>query len=148
MKKSITFLIILCCFIFTCQMENKTNDLETYKSEILKTEQAFAEMVKKEGLKKAFLTYADENAVLNRNNSLVKGKLEIEKYFDNQTLQDVKLEWKPDFIDVSESGDLAYTYGNYNFEAKDTSGQIIQSNGIFHTVWKKQADGKWLFVWD
>jgi len=129
-------------------MENKTKAVETYKSEILETEHAFAEMVKKEGLKKAFLTYADDNAVLNRNNSIIKGKYEIEKYFDNQTLQDVKLEWKPNFIEVSESGDLAYTYGNYKFEAKETSGQIIKSNGIFHTVWKKQEDGKWLFVWD
>ena len=129
-------------------MENKTQSIEIYKSEILEAELAFAELAKNEGLKTAFLTYADENAVLSRNNSVIKGKAKIKEYFDNQTLLDIKLAWKPDFIDVSESGDLAYTYGKYNFEAKDTSGQLIQSEGIFHTVWKKQADGKWLFVWD
>ena len=129
-------------------MKNVSNSIEVYKKEIMETEKAFAQMAKKEGLKKAFLEYAAEEAVLLRNNSIVNGKSEIAQYFDKQTLSDVKLEWEPDFIDVSKAGDLGYTYGKYNFEAKDSSGQIIQSKGIFHTVWKKQANGKWLFVWD
>jgi ketosteroid isomerase-like protein len=129
-------------------MENQSDSKEIYKNEILETEKAFAALAKNEGLQKAFLTYADEEAVLNRNNKIIKGKAAIKQYFEKQTLQDVKLDWLPDFIDVSESGDLGYTYGKYTFEAKDTSGQTITDEGIFHTVWKKQVDGKWLFVWD
>ncbi len=55
-------------------MENQTNSKEIYKKEILETEIAFAEMAKIEGLSKAFLAYADEAAVLNRNNTIIKGK--------------------------------------------------------------------------
>ncbi|MFC2138829.1 YybH family protein, partial [Bacteroidota bacterium] len=60
----------------------------------------------------------------------------------------VKLEWKPDYIDVSTSGDLGYTFGKFTFSAKDTTGKLIESEGIFHTVWKRQEDGSWKYVWD
>lgn len=59
------------------------------------------ELLKKEGMAKAFLFYAAENAVLNRNNALIKGKEEIKNYFEKQTITDVTLEWKPDFVDIA-----------------------------------------------
>ena len=143
------FLFFLFAINYSCKMDNNTEKLlESYKNEIMETEMAFAEMAKKEGIPKAFLNYAAEDAVLNRNNSIIKGKPAIEQYFEKQTLQEVQLEWLPDFIDVSAAGDLGYTFGKYNFSAKDTSGQVIESTGIFHTVWKRQEDGKWRFVWD
>jgi hypothetical protein len=33
--------------------------------------------------------------------------------------------------------------------AKDNNGKIKEkNNGIFHPVWKKQAEGSWKYVWD
>lgn len=52
------------------------------------------------------------------------------------------------FCRYCKSGDLAYTYGKYNFSALSTNGEKISSTGIFHTVWKKQDDGSWKYVWD
>lgn len=60
----------------------------------------------------------------------------------------MSLQWDADFVDVSKSGELAYTYGKYTFTAIDSTGKTIDDKGIFHTVWKKQKDGKWKFVWD
>ena len=51
-------------------------------------------------------------------------------------------------MDVSESGDLAYTYGKYTFSAFDSNAKKIEAKGIFHTVWKRQEDGSWKFVYD
>jgi ketosteroid isomerase-like protein len=56
------------------------------------------------------------------------------------------LTWSPDFIDVSASGDMAYTYGKYNYTTTDSLGNVSEIEGIFHTVWKRQADGNWKFV--
>ena len=119
-----------------------------YNSEILDTEKAFAQLVKEKGLKTGFLAYAADEAVLSRGGKLIKGKKEIEEFFDKQTLKDVRLEWVPDFVSVSASGDLGYTYGKYTLEAVDQTGQEIRSDGIFHTVWKRQPDGEWRYVWD
>jgi ketosteroid isomerase-like protein len=122
--------------------------MEEYKTEILDTEKAFAQLVKEKGLKTGFLAYAAEEAVLSRGGKLIKGKKEIEEYFEQQTLKDVRLEWVPDFVSVSASGDLGYTYGKFTLEAIDQEEKKIEADGIFHTVWKRQPDGEWRYVWD
>jgi ketosteroid isomerase-like protein len=78
----------------------------------------------------------------------VKGKKEIEKWFDNRSYTGAELTWEPEFVDISSSGDLGYTYGYYQFKAIGKDGKPILDSGIFHTVWKLQPDGSWKFVWD
>ena len=46
------------------------------------------------------------------------------------------------------SRDLGYTYGHYTFSYIDSGGNKIENKGVFHTVWKRQSDGTWRFVWD
>ncbi len=128
---------------------HKKSDVEKWKKEIADTELAFSAMAKTEGISKAFITYAAEDAVLLRNNKLIKGKEELKvSYEGNSTLQKVSLIWAPDFVDVSSSGDLGYTYGRYVYTATDSLGNTQTNKGIFHTVWKRQVDGTWKFVWD
>jgi len=131
-------------------VEIEKDSAEKWKNEIIKTEQNFAKMAGEEGITKAFITYAAEDAVVMRNNVLVIGKENLAKHFEKQSSgpKDEKLSWKPDFVDVSASGDLAYTYGHFTYAYTDSTGTKIESNGVFHTVWKRQADGSWLFVWD
>lgn len=148
MKRLSIVLLLISLFFSACEIDNKKVSIEELKAEILKTEQEFAAMAKQEGVAVAFLNYADEQAVLNRNNTLLSGKLAIKTYFENQTFKEVNLQWKPDFVDVAASGDLGYTYGQYTFSAVDKNGEIINDKGIFHTVWKRQNDGSWRFVWD
>ena len=122
--------------------------MENYEKEILETEKSFAKLAKEKGLKVAFTTFASEEAVLLRENKLIRGKKEIEEYFEKQNLENVQLDWTPDLIDVAASGDLGYTYGQYKFEGPGEKGQTIKSTGVFHTVWKKEANGEWRYVWD
>jgi ketosteroid isomerase-like protein len=61
-------------------------------------------------------------------------------------LQNVELQWTPDFADAP--GDLGYTYGQFVFSEKDSTGKMNVTKKSFHTVWKKQKDGTWKFVWD
>lgn len=105
-------------------------------------------MAQKEGIPKAFIFFAAEDAVINRNNKLYEGKKAIQQYFDQLPPSEATLTWKPEFVDVAASGDLAYTYGPYNYSGINAAGDTIQSTGVFHTVWKKQTDGGWKFVWD
>ena len=142
-KYSILIVVVL---LVACQPAPKDN--VTLVKEIEAAEAAFNDLAAEKGVKEAFLTYVAEDGVINRNGRIIKGKTDIEAYFDASTLLDVSLQWKPEFVDVSASGDMAYTYGPYTFSAKDTTGQAIESQGLFHTVWKRQADGSWKFVYD
>ena len=130
---------------FSC---GQVNNQEKITIEIIKTEAAFERMVAEKGMKVAFLEFADNNAVLNRNNEIIKWKKAISQYFDNQNFTNVRMEWIPDFIEISSAGDMAFTYGKYTFSAQDSTGKIIESKGIFHTVWKRQIDGSWKYVYD
>lgn len=150
MKQKCLFYFALLLVLFSCSAETGKDSTEKWKSEILETEQNFAKMAGEEGISKAFMTYAAEDAVLMRDNKLVIGKKNLLVLFENKTStpKDEELSWKPDFVDVSASGDLAYTYGQYSYSFTDSTGKTVESQGVFHTVWKRQADGSWRFVWD
>nr|WP_262917559.1 nuclear transport factor 2 family protein [Aestuariivivens sediminicola] len=103
-------------------------------------------MAQKEGMRTAFLNFAADEAVLLRNDSLIKGRPGIAYYMKNANSKG--LHWEPEFADVSASGDLGYTYGEYTYSYTDSTGTVQTARGIFHTVWKRQADNSWKFVWD
>lgn len=122
--------------------------METKKENILALERDFCNLVKDRGIKAGFLHYAADDAVLNRDNRIIKGKNSIESYFNEQDLENIVLDWKPDYVDISEAGDMAYTYGSYTITSLNKAGEPQINKGIFHTVWKRQSDGLWKFVYD
>ena len=144
----ILYLLLLVVLFVSCESGNSDNSKEKNKVEILRSERKFAEMAAKDGITKAFLYFAADDAVLNRENRRIKGRDSIKAYLENETLTNIRIKWNPEFVDVAKSGDMGYTYGKFYFSAIDTSGQVISFKGPFHTVWKKQPDGTWRFVWD
>lgn len=136
--------VILLCF--AC---NDISRKEETKNEILQTEKAFEKMASDKGIAEAFYHFADENAVIKReNDTLIIGKENIKIYYENKSIKNATLYWTPDFIDVSDCGDLGYTYGKYIAKLRDAEGNIVEDKGIFHTVWKRQSDDSWKYVWD
>jgi ketosteroid isomerase-like protein len=122
---------------------------EVIVNEIFQTEKAFEKMTSEKGIAQAFYYFADENAVIKReNDTLISGKENIRIYYEKKGLDDATVHWTPDFIDVSESGDLGYTYGKYIWKIKDKDGELVEYTGVFHTVWKRQKDNGWKYVWD
>ena len=127
-----------------------SSKLDLWKEEVAHMEALFNEMVARQGIAKAFLHFASKDAVLMRNDKIIKGDSALKNHFKNTPSErpNEKLVWKPDFIDVSASGDLAYTYGPYIYSYTNEKGEIVEHKGIFHTVWKRQSDGHWKYVWD
>ncbi len=122
---------------------------EKAKQEIAQAEKDFEKMTAEKGLKDAFTFYADSNAVVKgQNDSLISGKDGISHLYGAQGLTNVSLKWSPDFVDASEDGTLGYTFGKYVWQSKDSTGKLSEYKGVFHTVWKKQHDGSWKYVWD
>ena len=121
---------------------------DVVQNEILQIEKAFEKMASEKGLAEAFYFFADDNAVILRgNDSLIKGKESIKHYYTTNANPNTTLSWTPDHIYVSDCGKLAYTYGKFIYSVRDSAGKMIESTGVFHTVWKKQDD-HWKYVWD
>lgn len=144
-------LLILCAIILSsCSSKEKELEMAKWKQEIIEMEQAFNDMAKEKGIPQAFLAFADDQAVLRRGETLHIGKEAIKLNFGEikEPDESQSLVWKPDFVDVSASGDMAYTYGKYTYTVIDSLGIKRSSEGIFHTIWKRQEDGSWKYVWD
>ena len=58
------------------------------------------------------------------------------------------LTWTPVKAEMSASGDLGYTYGNYIYTAKNKGGKLVTNYGKYTSIWKKQKDGQWKVVVD
>jgi len=147
--RSSLILVVALSFLVSCNQNGKEN-MEKWKQEVVETELNFSKMAKEKGISNAFLAFAADSVVLLRNQTLIEGKNEMEAYFvkNSNIFLDNTLDWTPDYVDVSSSGDLAYTYGKYTFTYKDSLGNKVENKGVFHTVWKRQSNGEWKFVWD
>ncbi len=150
MKPQTTILSLALVWALSCKQTDPQDQADLWKAEIVKTETDFAQMAREEGIEPAFMAFAAEDAVMMRNNQVVRGREEIRQWFAKRPSDPskIKLDWKPDFVEVSASGDLGYTYGPYTLTMIDSTGTAQTQTGIFHTVWKRQADGSWRFVWD
>jgi ketosteroid isomerase-like protein len=141
---SYSFLFVI--VLSSCDPVDKDPPIEQWKQEIKETEWAFAKMAGEEGIYNAFISFAADDAVLMRDDQLIKGISNIDQFYKTSTAKG--LQWTPEYVDVSRSGDLGYTYGYYTFDYLDSLGNKAQRKGVFHTVWKRQVDGSWKFVWD
>jgi ketosteroid isomerase-like protein len=147
-KKEVIACMIACqLMLFACK-DKKTNP-ENYLLEIEKTEKDFNAAIASIGVAEAFALYADSNAVILRgNDSLIRGKSAIRNYYSRPVFNQASVQWAPDFSEVSASGDLAYSYGKYVWLLKDSTGKENIHRGLYHTIWKKQPDGSWKYIWD
>ena len=141
-------LSVLLTTIFLIGCQQKVNK-DKVKQEVFQTEKAFEKMSAEEGLQEAFYFFAADSAVIKRqNDTLIVGKENIKDYYSNPAFRNAKVTWTPDFVGVSDCGDLAYTYGEYLWKIWSDGGDTAEYIGVFQTIWKKQEDGKWKYVWD
>lgn len=149
MRTTFILLVTVALSIHACKTGSSSVDPEKTKKEIGQAEKDFEKMAAEKGIAEAFWYFADSTAVMKgANDSLIRGKDGIRNLFMAERFKNATVKWSPDFIDASSSGDLGYTYGKYVWQSKDSTGKIQESRGVFHTVWKKQKDGSWKFVWD
>jgi ketosteroid isomerase-like protein len=139
-------LFLLGFALFSCQ--SQTDLKEQNKKEILEAERAFAQMAREVSIPEPFIAFADPSATIERNDILISGIDALKAHFSSPLSEGTSLDWTPDFVDASASGDLGYTYGKYVYTRLDSTGNPEEITGIFHTVWKKQPDGSWKYVWD
>lgn len=149
--RSILFIALIAALLTACADNNTTttNEKQNAIREIDMAERDFQKMSAEKGIAEAFWFYADSNATIKReNDTLIHGRDAIRNYYSEPYYSTASVTWAPDFTDASEKGDFGYTYGKYTWQSKDSTGKVTEFRGVFHTVWKKQADGSWKYVWD
>jgi ketosteroid isomerase-like protein len=157
-------LIVLVVFLIVCEqnadidqrepnlkketeLAQKAPDLKKEKEKLLETDRLFSQASEKKGFAGAFdLFMSDEARVFQNNSQPIVGRDAIVKFMVENAVGTVT--WNPYLVDMSASADLGYTLGTYKSAITDASGKKSLSHGHYVTIWKKQLDGSWKFVFD
>ena len=141
MKKiTVAFVLLIAAVSFgTKQKSPIGSDL------LVQLEADFAADVAKHG-HDAFLTYLAEDGV----EVVDGGGFDTKDAMRKQPPwpEGTTLTWTPVKADMSTSGDLGYTYGNYVYTARNKEGKLVANYGKYTSIWKKQKDGRWKVVVD
>jgi uncharacterized protein (TIGR02246 family) len=116
---------------------------------ILKADRDFNQAVADGDLKK-FLSFIAEGATFNGGTpSEIRGRDAIAKDWAPFFAKDgPRLTWIPTHGEILGAGDLGYTVGTSEYRTVAAGGQATIRRGQYLTVWRKQADGGWLIVYD
>jgi len=136
-------------FIITMNIYPQTeHDIEKGKESLKTADREFSELSQKKGMVEAFLSYADNDAVLLRDYTMPIVGINAIKTFISEGNNDFTLVWEPLFADISSSLDMGYTYGTYILTYLDGDNKEQQAKGTYLTIWKKDKSGNWKWVLD
>ncbi len=117
--------------------------------EIRKADQNFSILSEKQGMAKAFTTYAADDVVkLNDGAAPTVGFDSLRAQLARAPRNGSVLTWQVLKADAAQSGELGYTFGQWMLTNKDESGKSTAHYGVYVTVWKRQRNGQWRFVLD
>lgn len=144
--KPIIWIVIILSFACTQQ-----TDVEGQKAELKRIDKEFSRMSVEKGTVEAFSHFmADDMTIFPKFGHPIQGKETYQKMSSaaDDSGQTSRLEWEPYFADISDAGDLGYTLGRYTLTITDSSEDEQIKHGYYVTIWKKQPDGSWKFVFD
>jgi ketosteroid isomerase-like protein len=127
--------------------QNLAPDLESAKREIRIADLELAKSVADRSLK-SFLNLVDDDAIF-FGKDMSRGKAAVSKaWLPLFTDRSLFLKWHPTQVEVSSSGDLGYSIGEYERIGKDASGSPATATGNYVSIWRRQPDGRWKVVLD
>ncbi|HEV8611352.1 MAG TPA: DUF4440 domain-containing protein [Thermoanaerobaculia bacterium] len=122
-------------------------DLESAKRAIRIADLELAKAVADRSLQ-SFLALVDEDAVF-FGRDVARGRDAVSKaWLSLFTDRSLFLKWRPTQVEVSSTGDLGYSIGDYERMSKDPQGNPVTVTGNYVSIWRKKPDGKWKVVLD
>jgi ketosteroid isomerase-like protein len=150
--KSFLFALAATCFIGVAVLSDlrpSSSVLAKDNTETLRQLEAeFMKATAEHGSQGYLSYYADDAVEVPDGAPILQGKESIAKTMSFLDNKQNHLTWTPVGADISASGDLGYTYGNYEFRSTGKDGKPVVAYGKYNTIWKKQRDGAWKVVLD
>jgi ketosteroid isomerase-like protein len=114
---------------------------------MIEIDRRFSRLSSEKGIAAAFDEFAADSAIIYRDGrDPIKGRDSIHAFYSRR--RDEILQRKPFFAEIAAGGDLGYTLGNYQYLYVDSAGKSDSSFGRYVSIWRKQSDGSWKFVFD
>jgi ketosteroid isomerase-like protein len=105
---------------------------------VVAAERAFAADAAQRGWAAAFRSYAAPDAITLSPDPINAHEQLAQFQGDGET----NLDWRPAYAGISRGGDFGFTTGPFQFRGREG---IV---GHYFTVWKRQPDGSWKWIFD
>lgn len=115
---------------------------------LMQADRDFAAAVAQGGADAWASWFAEDGAIIQPQVGEIRGRDEIRTFMAVLDDPDVSLRWQPDRADIAASGDLGWTTGHYVSESGAVDGVPQRSEGLYVSIWRRQADGSWKVVMD
>ena len=116
-------------------------DLAALRQQVIDTETAFAKTMADRD-HAAFASFIADEAVFLGGGKTLRGKHAVTEYWKRfYAGSKAPFSWKPDHVEVLDSGDLGYSTG----PVFDDEGKQFAR---FYSTWRREADGAWRIVFD
>lgn len=150
MMRSIVSMGVAAALLAGCDSKPRKADSAASEQQILAQEEAWNRAYAKRDAEALAGFFADDGAMASPGEQLVRGKDSIRRASEEFAKDpNLNVTFRSNRVQVAQSGDLAYSRGQYMFTSTDpATDQPESSRGHYLTVWKKQADGSWKAVED
>jgi len=134
--------VLMFTIFWACDEQNQ-NSTDQSPQQIIVADKDASKLATEIGFNNALLSVADSSFVKLGNGRLpILGKTAFANSYDKNN--DIKtITWQPINAAVARSGELGYSWGNWEFKAQDTT-----YYGNYVTIWKKTEDGTWKMILD
>lgn len=109
-------------------------------------DRAFAAMADTAGMAAAFAAFIADNGVALGSGEKVNRKEDFQARAGKDL--DFKLRWRPIYGRVARSGDFGFTLGRYTSAQVFNHVEVPEAKGYYLSVWRKDASGRWRFIFD
>jgi len=135
--KAYSFFVALTILFFRSYSQSNINGL-------IAAEKSFAAYAIANNTKDAFLKNIDSTAVyLDKDGNSINGF----EHWSKAEKSSAKLNWMPEYAEISSSGDFGYTTGPWYLYQKLLSGKPA-ARGHFITIWHLNNNNEWKFLLD
>jgi ketosteroid isomerase-like protein len=139
--------ILALSVMFASCSQKASDDVESQKTAIINADKAFSAMSAEKGMREAFLAFAAEEVIKPQDGRQpVVGRESLVRSFEGVPPRDFVLTWEP--LKADAAGGLGYTFGNWTRKSKTNAGSDTTVYGNYISIWKRQDDGSWKYVFD
>ena len=139
--------LAICLLTFGCAGNFAGKSSVSDETKLFDTDVAFSQASEVNGDAEAFNMYLADAAIqLPAGSHPIIGREAI--YEGMKDSGDITLTWSPVKAEVSRSGDMGYTWGNYRVSSHGIDGEAKVGYGKYLNVWAKQSNGEWKVLID
>ena len=146
-RSSLFTTIALAVTVSGCGSPQTNVDVE--KAAIRLADANWLAAAKARDLERTLPFWADDATILPPGDPAITGKAAIRQYVAGAfATPGFSISWNTDKIEVSSSGDLAYSTATDHITFDNSEGKMIVADNRAVAVWKKQPDGSWKCILD